>query len=213
MAAYRTAAVVEDCLDDREGAEVTFATAEGAVVGLGGVLLDPFDDRRIDAMIDDLEPAARRARWGMRCRTLAAIFAERGITRVRYFSLDCEGCELRTVMGIDFTAVAVDVFTIESWPHGRAAGDFLVAERNYVETVEVGAMAGGAETVVVRRDLELPGAACDAAPRHPRPCLNFGDRGPIRPVLFRGDAGVPGRVRAETSAEIGRFFTSLANSQ
>ena len=76
------------------------------------------------------------------------------MSRVDYFSLDCEGCELLAVRSIDFAAVAVDVFTIEGSPEGHALcghqsfeaapfrGELMLFRRHFLD-----ARRGGAERI------------------------------------------------------------------
>lgn len=144
------ASLAPHCVSDVPGEQVTFVSLPGGT-GLAGV-----ESASLEDAIDRLDKRGRAAivKDTKTCHRVASILARRRVTHVDFFSLDCEGCELKAVRSIDFDAVTVDVFTIEQSAAGVAAAKFLVDERNYVN---VGRLS--ADVVLVRGDLRMPCAA------------------------------------------------------
>merc|ERR1712000_451954 len=99
-------------------------TASDKPTGISGIA-----GNDVDHLFDLFEPWKRKEgkmkTYERRCTSVGTELAKRNVVHVDFFSLDCEGCELKAFQGIDFTRVRIDVFVVENSRIGMIASKWL----------------------------------------------------------------------------------------
>ncbi|GAB0490452.1 hypothetical protein MMPV_001689 [Pyropia vietnamensis] len=117
----RRCELVPFCLAEK-AKDVTFIEARG----LSGI---ESTNKNVHGTAPWQAGVATAPRRHMHCTTGADVMSHSGLSRVDWMSLDVEGGELDVLRGIDWTAVTIDVITleVEAETTGQGALDFLTA--------------------------------------------------------------------------------------
>lgn len=136
----RDSVCINACVAAQTGT-VTFLHLDSVDEQLSG-MCSTYDQRMLNVVLNDLKV------YGGTCRVLQMpsvrlddVLAAHGITHVDFLSLDTEGSELEILKTIDFSAITIDVMTIENnfnEPHIRnylEQNGFIFVQRLTVDDV------------------------------------------------------------------------------